>query len=299
MPRPQIAAVVGVCDEIEIIDRSIMHLESQGVETIVAVDMQSTDGTRERLREMRDAGRIALIEREGDPNRDADYLTCGVQYARRITTPDWILIQDADEFWIHASGDLRVALEGRDESVLLVSRYNACLCNNLQNAFSNVYQPGVIASLDVWAQPLRLTRELMDENPSIAWIRAQPVSKVVARADKIGGVAAGGHGITERDGTVLPGHLCSDLVIVHVPFLSMRRFQRKIERAACTIGADRSYFHGATGWHWKRWIEIFHNGMLEKEYEKQAVSASVLSSGKQSGAICLASALIEPVDRNV
>ena len=285
--HPRLAAVVGVCDENEVIGKCIAHLEAQGVQSIVVVDMNSVDGTREQLVEMRDAGRIVLIERNNDPSRDLDYLTSGVEHARRVFAPDWILVQDADEFWISASGDLGDALAGAGcaESVFLVDRYNACLCDDLLSKFATPISIGDIASLGVWAEPLRLTRALMDENRSIRWISAQPVAMAVARANVIGGVAAGGHAIVGFDGAIMPAERAADLLIVHVPFLSFDRFRRKIQGAKALMSKDTTYFTGSIGWHWRRWVDLLDDGLLEQEYRTQMLQASAVNDLRRSGAI--------------
>ena len=295
--RPTLAAVVGVCDETELIGKSIAHLESQGVSSIVVIDMKSMDGTREQLREMRAVGRIELIERYNDPSRDLHYIMSGVDHARRIFAPDWILVQDADEFWISASGDLGDALGGRVEPVFLVERFNACLCDNLLDAFAGFNRVGDISCLDVWAEPLRLTRAQMDENPSIRWSSAQPAAKIVARADRIDNVAAGGHGIVGPDGSAVPATRAVGLLIVHVPFLTFARFRRKIARVKSLMSEDNPYFKGATGWHWRRWTGMLDEGVLEQEYEMQVLPMPALHEARRSGAIRPARDLLRTTHR--
>ena len=294
--RPTLAAVVGVCDEHEIIERCIAHLEAQGVHCIVVVDMKSLDGTRELLVEMRAAGRIALIERDNDPRRDVDYLMSGVDHARAIFAPDWILIQDADEFWISASGHLTDAIRGRNDPAILVDRFNAALSKDLLDTFASDRSVD-FGTIDVWAAPLRLTRDRMDEDPSIAWITAQPVAKVIASADIIYAVAAGGHAVTGPDGANVPAKRAADLLIVHVPFLAFPRFQRKIYRARELIRDDKNYFDGATGWHWKRWVDMLEDDALHREYMTQMLSMSALSEMRIAGAVRPARGLIAGVEQ--
>ena len=49
----KIAAYLGVKDEAEIIEKCIAHLRAIGVDTILACDMSSTDGTAEILEKCR------------------------------------------------------------------------------------------------------------------------------------------------------------------------------------------------------------------------------------------------------
>ena len=48
--RLRIAAILGVKDEVELIEGTIAHLRAIGVELIVVWDVNSTDGTQDILR---------------------------------------------------------------------------------------------------------------------------------------------------------------------------------------------------------------------------------------------------------
>lgn len=285
----RLVAIVGVCDEIEIIGRCLDHLERQGVESIVVVDMLSRDGTRELLRQRRDAGRIALVERDNGDAAEAAHF--GVECARRLWNPTWIMLQDADEFCLAASGDLRQAIASRPCGVFQIPRFNACLCSKLLSAFA---EPGALAvgTLDLWAGSRRLSREAMDQDPSVRWSAARPAPKVVAAADLIAAVAPGGHAILDEQGNVVPAATATDLLVVHVPFLSFARFAKKMARAKDLIAGNRSYFKGTTGWHWHRWVEILDSGALEEEYRRQYLDDADLIVAARAGAVRRADSIL-------
>lgn len=108
----EVAAVVGVRDEVSLIRTCVLHLKQLGVSGVVVVDNGSTDGTREILGELA-AGDpdIALVLNSGDPTRDVRYFEQGIRVAKQSFAPDWILIQDADEFLVVPDGSLDAVVE--------------------------------------------------------------------------------------------------------------------------------------------------------------------------------------------
>jgi hypothetical protein len=284
---PTIAAVIGVRDENELIRRCVEHLEAQHVRAIVVVDNGSVDGTRAILRDLQAEKRIALIETEGNAQRDADYFRRGIALAKELFAPDWILIQDADEFWIHRSGDLRQAFVAPLGDALIIDRFNACLCARLM-----AFGKGLIkspADLDVFTAPLLLSRTVMDDDATLRWIAAQPAGKVAARAAVIATVSLGGHSAFAQDGSELPMQPLADLMIVHVPFLSFTRFQRKVANAKALLTGADNIFPGSTAWHWKRWIDLLDESGLEREFAHQILSAGDLDRLSREGSVQQAS----------
>jgi hypothetical protein len=71
--------------------------------------------------------------------------------------------------------------------------------------------------------------------------------------------------------------------ILHLPIRSYAAFQKKIE---CGIGyyAQNPELGPGTGWHWRRWIDLFRAGRLREEYESQfldrEIAMSLLSEGR-------------------
>ncbi|MDB5058670.1 MAG: glycosyl transferase family protein [Chloroflexi bacterium] len=85
--RPSISAVVITCNEAEVIESCLMSVKSW-VDEIVAVDMHSTDGTRE------------IVERYADTVIEYDRLTYADplrNFAFSRASGDWILMLDPDE----------------------------------------------------------------------------------------------------------------------------------------------------------------------------------------------------------
>jgi Glycosyl transferase family 2 len=101
-----------VRDEVDIIEDNLRYHRAQGVDFFVVADTGSTDGTVELLERHDRAGILTLVRMPG-----------GIRAARegagetRITRlaiemgADWIIHNDADEFWWPLAGDLKAALD--------------------------------------------------------------------------------------------------------------------------------------------------------------------------------------------
>ena len=68
-----IAAILGVKDEVELIEASITHLRQIGVDYITVSDYGSTDGTLDVLEALRRAGDVSVLH--VDPTTIVDYAT--------------------------------------------------------------------------------------------------------------------------------------------------------------------------------------------------------------------------------
>jgi hypothetical protein len=110
MSTPRIAAYLSVKDESEIIEQSIAHLRSIGVDYIMACDMSSSDGTAEILERYRsDTFSILTLPDEAVSDRTAQEDNWFSHALRRYKNApaDWVIFLDADEFWLPASGSLK------------------------------------------------------------------------------------------------------------------------------------------------------------------------------------------------
>jgi Glycosyl transferase family 2 len=104
--------ILKVRDEADIMEDNLRYHRAQGVDFFVVADTGSTDGTVEMLERYERAGVLTLVRMPG-----------GIRAARegagetRITRlavemgADWVIHNDADEFWWPIAGDLKDALD--------------------------------------------------------------------------------------------------------------------------------------------------------------------------------------------
>lgn len=106
----RIAMTIKVRDEAEIIADNLRYHAAQGVDFFVVADHGSTDATRSILAPLVSAGLVHLVELS-----DADVLELTQQQMTDLAATaaglgaDWIIHNDADEFWWPVVGNLRDA----------------------------------------------------------------------------------------------------------------------------------------------------------------------------------------------
>lgn len=286
----RIAAHLGVLDEVELIGPAIEHLRRIGVEHVIVFDMGSRDGTLE------------AIERFAEPSVDLVRLRNDTPWEElrrrtiesvRATPADWVLFQDADEFWLPASGSLQhcASLTGND--VVTVNRYNV-VATESGPAFAMPPVPEAYSRILLYAQPIPSFQRYLELHPEVPWIRGVPVPKVISRRECVGSVTMGSHDVDSADGCVARRAAASDLVIAHLPVSSLERFRRRVANIAEFLRLNPGYLRGAEAWHWKRFHEISIREGTEQEYRRQLIDQARLCSLAAAGTVRTAAQLLHP-----
>ena len=283
----KIGANLSVKDEVELIEQVIHHLRAIGVDLIIACDLGSSDGTyeiMERYRSDDDFWLFRLTLEEHD-QFDADWIRANTALAKSAGM-DWVLVLDADEFWIPREGSLK-ALPLLDEfDVLSVERFNVPLGVNGPMMPSRLV-PECYEELLVIAKPVEDPRANLWRNPSDAWIRMRVVPKVMFRPERILSLGIGGHDVFPCDLRPLRRTQPSDLVIIHLPFTTQMRFARKIDniRRALGLGDNADDDYDGPAWHWVRWAVMAQQGRINEEFEASTFSESVMADCRTEGTI--------------
>ncbi len=96
-----------VRNEAEIIEANIDYHLAQGVDFVIVTDHRSEDGTSEILREYERMGVAKVIRDEEEGHHQSKRVTRMAEIARLGHGADWVIHNDADEFWWPLVGDLR------------------------------------------------------------------------------------------------------------------------------------------------------------------------------------------------
>ncbi len=112
-----------VKNEADIIAANIRTHAALGVDAFVVMDNDSDDGTREILADLQKSYEIKIIDEKGD-YKQARWMRRLAGVAKREMGADWVINNDADEFWLPQNDkNLKENLAFRG-SVLTVQRYN-------------------------------------------------------------------------------------------------------------------------------------------------------------------------------
>lgn len=99
-----------VKNEIDLIEQNIRVHAELGVDCFVVIDNGSTDGTLEKLYDLQNEYEIEVISRPVNDYRQSDWRSEMAWIARDKMKADWVISNDADEFWIPKEGSLKSGL---------------------------------------------------------------------------------------------------------------------------------------------------------------------------------------------
>jgi hypothetical protein len=254
-----------VRDEEDILAANLDFHLRQGIDFFVVTDNLSTDGSRDIIEEYVRRGVAVCLRESNDDYSQFRWVTKMARMATLDYGADWVINNDADEFW--AAKDV----QGSVKEVLRAIPSNVESLMVMRSNFVPVDQDGI----GFFAERMTLCER---EPRNTDGLPLPP--KVCHRGFEDIEVAQGNHGV-RRAGkplTALPG----PLRIMHFPLRSYRQFENKIINggAAYARNMELSPDVGST---WRNLHEVWQRGGLRTRYIEMMLSAQEIESGLESG----------------
>ena len=101
-----------VRNESDIIRENLDFHLSQGVDHVFVTDNRSEDDTYEILTEYQQRNQVTLLYESGDNHAQGRWVTRMARLAVDVQKADWIINNDADEFWWPRKGTLKSHVGG-------------------------------------------------------------------------------------------------------------------------------------------------------------------------------------------
>jgi glycosyltransferase involved in cell wall biosynthesis len=242
-----------VRDEEDIVaDNLDFHL-AQGVDEVIVTDNGSVDGTLEILRSYEARGLVRIIVEPTDDYSQGRWVTRMARLAATEHDADWVINNDADEFWWPRTGTLRSVFEGlgADVGAVVGHRTN--------------FVPRPEDGRPYWE------RMTLRERESLNPVGKPLPPKLAHRAHPEIVVVQGNHRIKGPD---LGSELDDGLIeILHFPMRSYAQFENKIVKGGRAYARNRE-LPEKTGRTWRRLYETWERGGLPAHYRENVVAES-------------------------
>jgi hypothetical protein len=255
-----------VRDEEDIVRENIEFHLAQGVDFIIATDNLSEDRTPEILEHYRRQGVLHVIRETRDDYSQHAWVTRMARMAAVDFGADWVINNDADEFWHpNGPGDLKSCLARvpAEAQAVAADRHNFPVVS--------VEEPGNVPFFErlIW-------RDTASEN-----MFGEPLQpKVCHRANREIVVKQGNHGVILA-GTEIAA-VPVDISILHFPSRSYAQFENKIRLGGAAY-ARNTELNAAFGKAWRQLYEAYLGGRLNKIYRRQIPSPRTLAKLIASG----------------
>lgn len=255
-----------VRDEQDIIRENIEYHLSQGVDYFIATDNRSSDATTEILREYEKKGILHYIYEGEDNYNQHKWVTRMARKAHIEYGADWVINNDADEFWWPKSGNLKETFHkvGLEYNIVRANRYDFIVIDN--------YNPPFYHSM--------VYRQKHSLNP----LRKPLHPKVAHRGNGAVVVHQGNHSV---EGIGSLESISGLIEIFHFPIRSYIQLENKIVKGGAAYERNQE-LPSAIGGTWRELYKEYQlNNNIHDYYQKKMYVESRLMGELKSGDIIL------------
>jgi hypothetical protein len=259
----QLVMTLLVRDEEDVLTANIEFHRAQGVDFFLVTDNKSEDSTPDIIRRYEKQGIARYIYEENDDYNQSAWVTRMARLAAEEHSADWIINNDADEFWWPRQDDLKATFIDipAEQGILVAQRHDFVALNEERDVFFRdmVYRQQV--SLNAIGKPLP--------------------PKVAHRAHPLVEVAQGNHW-AELPGK--PGVVEGLVEIFHFPLRSYAQFTNKIIKGGQAYERNTTQ-NAQAGSTWRSLYKEYQKNGLVDYYRKQSYSPRQVEQGLRDGSL--------------
>lgn len=261
-------------DEVDIIADNIKVHAALGVDNFIVMDNGSTDGTRELLDELSGKYEMTIIDRPVLDYQQSNWKTEMARLASKKYGAQWVVTNDADEFWIPRQGNLKTELTSTG-SIIACKRANILFDRTAFDNGGKYYE-----QTNRVLYPIHYAREIELSHEHLSIMLGQIHGKVMVRTLGLLRVKGGNHRAWHLWG-FLNQAASENVMVYHFPIRSKEHFISNIEnrRALLKKGVTKM------GSHYKRWVQMLENGTIEQEIERLVVDRNYQEVLKNVGVL--------------
>jgi Glycosyl transferase family 2. len=258
--KNKIVMTILVKNEADIIAKNIKVHKALGVDAFVVMDNDSTDGTREILEKLQKDIEIIIIEEKGLYSQKK-WMTGLADIARRELNADWVISNDADEFWLPTENRTIKEVLTFKGSILYCHRYNMILAEGINDNLNSIYKV---------ANPIAYSK-VMGQEERISVVLAKIAHKVIVNPYGLYKIKGGNHSAKHiknlksfyKRSDNEPEF--EDINVYHYPNRSYEQFEKNIENRKMLLESGQ---HIGMGKPYHRWVRLYNSGMLKDEFDR-------------------------------
>lgn len=253
-----------VRDEQDIIRENLEYHLSQGVDYFIVTDNKSVDSTPSILKEYEKKDILHYIFEGNDTYNQHKWVTRMARMACIEYDADWVINNDADEFWWPVSGNLKDTFHKipAEYNIVSADRHNFVAIDNTDIPFYHSMKYRENISLNSQGEPLP--------------------PKVAHRGSKTVIVRQGNHSV---EGIESPKAIFDLIDIFHFPIRSYMQLENKIIKGGAAYERNEE-LHNSVGGTWRElYKEYKHNNSLLNYYKKHLYNKNSLNDELESGLI--------------
>lgn len=252
-----------VRDEQDIIQHNIEFHRSQGIDFFIVTDHLSNDGTSEILRQYEREGVVHYIREDDEKYDQGAWVTRMARLAYCDYKADWVINNDADEFWWPLEDDLRSVLSRVPEG-----------CNIMQAKMHN-FVPTSESSGFFYER--MIYREKIASN-----LLGRPLLSKVCHRGCPGVIV--GRGSHKLEGIELPSVFEGAVEVLHFPLRTYDQFERKTVLGGQAYEKNRTLRKGV-GIVRRGLYQLYKKGKLPEYYQLQSYPPRRIKRELQEGFI--------------
>jgi Glycosyl transferase family 2 len=263
---PKLTMTLLVRNEADILADNIRYHHDMGVDSFIVMDNLSTDATPEILRALGQEFDIDYLRQEDDDYNQWQWVTDMARRAARDHGADWVINNDADEFWQPETGDLKrfCAALPPEVSVVEVQRHNAVVSCDSAAPLAGACHPRSAVMFE--AQSLNVKGQALP-------------GKVLHRASETVTVAQGNHSVSDLSGQVDAAG--GRLRILHYPYRTLAHYKAKIRLGGAAYGRNTTLDQGI-GATWRSHYAALETGALDRFWLELAQTPEEIAIGAYS-----------------
>jgi len=271
-----------VRNEDDILEANLDYHLARGVDFVIATDNNSEDRTPDILERYAQRGLVHVIHEPSDDYSQRQWVTRMARLAATDFGADWVINNDADEFWWPRAASLKeiFAAVPREFGVVVAPRLNFVARPGEAGPFYDrmtVAEVRGVPTLPEWRR-FKEGDEAVRGSGRLNWYPHFLLPKTAHRGVSDVEVANGNHSVEGTGLRPVPGW--RPVEVLHFPLRSYAHFEKKvIDGGKATERNPDPTYNG----HLRQQYRLYKEGKLFDYYRPQVVDEDELAAGVREG----------------